>query len=252
MVDEAVDLRALAALEAGGRLVEQQERRSGARAPSPAPASSAGRRAACRCVRARCRDRPNSSSSASMPRSAPATGALKRARPEEVLLDAGAPEGVGLLEAAHHAEPADGVERLAGDVALAEEHAAGRGREHAADHVDERGLARAVGPDDARRCRPRGTLERDVLEDLQAAEPLRERLDAKLAAACGAASARGGSPATGSMRSRDAIGRPVRGARRLRALRVVDELHEAADDAAGRQHQHHDQQQPNSPAESCA
>ena len=59
-------------------------------------------------------------------------------------------EDVGALEGARQAEPADRVRRPPGDVAAAEIDAAGVRDQVPGDHVEQRGLARAVGADDRR------------------------------------------------------------------------------------------------------
>ena len=67
----------------------------------------------------------------------------------DVLEHADAGEGHGLLEAARDAEARDLGRRRAGDVVALPGDAPRRGRQRAGDDVEERGLARAVGPDDA-------------------------------------------------------------------------------------------------------
>ena len=58
-------------------------------------------------------------------------------------------EGLELLEGAGHAAAGDAVGPHAGDLAAVEEDAAGVERLEAGDQVEQRGLAGAVGPDDA-------------------------------------------------------------------------------------------------------
>ena len=107
----------------------------------------------------------------------------------QVLLDADAAIGVGLLEAARDSQTTDDVERHARDVLVAEEDLPGGGFQHPAHHVDQRGLASTVGADHSHH-RPRLDLERNAFEDLQASEPLGDAFDTQSLRQCGPGSAR--------------------------------------------------------------
>ncbi len=94
----------------------------------------------------------------------------------DVLADAHVEEDLEVLEGPREAEPREREARPAGDVLVGEPDAAGIGREHAADQVEERGLAGTIGADDrldAARLERKG----EIAHRLDAAEGLRQRLD---------------------------------------------------------------------------
>src|SRR5205085_2752724 len=103
---------------------------------------------------------------------APAVPALAEiARELDVLEDRQPPEGPRDLEGP--ADPAvdDGVRREARDLLALEPDRSRGGREGSGEHVEDRALARAVGPDQADDL-ALGHLERDVADGGEAAETL--------------------------------------------------------------------------------
>ena len=81
-------------------------------------------------------------------------------------------EGLELLEGARHAEPADLVGPESGDGMAVQQHLARVRRLKAREQIEERGLARAVGTDDADQL-ARAHLEGDVVVGHEPAEALR-------------------------------------------------------------------------------
>src|SRR5919204_2769701 len=79
------------------------------------------------------------------------------------------------LEGSGEAEPRDPVGPLARDVMAVEMHMARRGRMHAGDQVDQRGLAGAVRPNEADDL-ALVDVEADVVDGLEPAEPARDAI----------------------------------------------------------------------------
>ena len=97
-----------------------------------------------------------------------------------VLGDRHGHERLGDLEGAAEAQAPDAARRQAGNVLVGEPDTAAVGRELAADHVEDGGLAGAVGADD--RQQPPGVeAKRHVARGHHAAERLAQRLDAQKA-----------------------------------------------------------------------
>src|SRR5262249_9424761 len=109
-------------------------------------------------------------------RQAPGERRARLAGHADVLEDRDLREDVGDLERLGHAEAIEELGRPPREVVAAKAHAAGRGRVESGDHVEQRGLAGAVGPDD-REDLTRPNLERDVVERGQSAEVAREPFD---------------------------------------------------------------------------
>ena len=102
-----------------------------------------------------------------------------RLRREAAVLErAEAEEDVGLLVAAPDAALRNPLRRQPGDVLAEQLDAAGARREVAREHVDQRGLARAVGPDH-RVHRAAAALERHARHGRQAAEGAAQALGAQ-------------------------------------------------------------------------
>ena len=98
-----------------------------------------------------------------------------------------------VLEGARDAERGDVARLLLGDVAAFEHDAAGVGLVEAGDHVQQRGLAGAVGADDGEDAAA-WHVERHVLHGGDAAETLGHALDHKLVVALSRGHALGGRP----------------------------------------------------------
>jgi hypothetical protein len=81
-------------------------------------------------------------------------------------------KGLGSWEAACHAEPRASVGAKPGKIATRKPHCAVVVRECAAQAIDERALARAIGPDQADAL-ARRNRKIDIVERDEAAEPLR-------------------------------------------------------------------------------
>src|SRR5262245_52370346 len=95
-------------------------------------------------------------------------------------------EGLHELERPREAQPADHVRGLTDDVLAGEDHPAAVGAVVAGDHVEERGLAGAVRPDDPEQI-ARRDREAHVRHGGETAEALRhalERQERRLAHAC--------------------------------------------------------------------
>jgi hypothetical protein len=90
---------------------------------------------------------------------------------EQVVEDGHATEQRDVLEGSGDAELGDLARRQLGHVAALEDDAAGIGMIEAADHVEHRGLAGAVGPDD-REDLALLSFERDTGDSLDAAKRL--------------------------------------------------------------------------------
>ncbi len=108
----------------------------------------------------------------------PAASSVTEERRLDVLKYREAREDVGALEGATHAETAEIVGRDTGDLPVLEADAARVGPEVTGDEVEERGLARAVGPDDGA-DRAARNAEADSAHGLEAVEALAEIADVK-------------------------------------------------------------------------
>ena len=102
--------------------------------------------------------------------------AMQQRADDDIVLDAERRKRPHDLEGAADAAPADAVGRQAVDALAGEGDRSGVGREHAGDHVEQRGLAGAVRPDD-RENAALGHLEADPVDRDQAAEPLAHAID---------------------------------------------------------------------------
>ncbi len=105
-----------------------------------------------------------------------APAAAERRRHHQVLEHGHAAERLRDLERAADAHPAAPLRRQPRDVGAGEHHAPGIGRNRAAGDAEQRGLARAVRPDDAERL-ALGKLEIDVVRHDHRAEPLGDFLE---------------------------------------------------------------------------
>ena len=192
--DALAQLAHVVAAEPAGRLVEQDQPRARRRAPAPARRASAPGRAACPGSRPATSATPSASSASSAaarsarssrsergsPSSAEARPARRRRSAPAMTFSSAVSPANSPTPCSVRAmpRPASWCGRTRAQRAPAPRDVAVVGAHEAADDVEERRLAGAVGPDDADDLAGRDR-QRDLLEGRQPAEADRDRVDAQ-------------------------------------------------------------------------